>query len=76
MCKCIEEYSTLIKAQFGEDAELELALTVNMGTGKMSADFHPIYFRHRVKNAAGKLTKRYKRSHIKMIYCPLCGKAR
>ncbi len=74
-CNCIEEYSALIKKEYGEDAELELVMKFNIQTGKMWASFPPIYFKHRVKNAAGKLTSKTKRSHFKSSYCALCGKA-
>lgn len=74
-CNCIEEYSALIKKEYGDDAELELVMKCNIQTGKMWAAFPPIYFKHRVKNAAGKLTSKTKRSHFRSSYCPLCGKA-
>lgn len=73
-CTCIADYTKLIQAEFGDDAHLELVLMCNTKNGKTRSAFPQVWFKHRVKNAAGKPTKKFKRSYLKTTHCPMCGK--
>lgn len=73
-CTCIADYTKLIQAEFGDDAHLELVMMCNTKTGKTRSAFPQVWFKHRAKNAAGKPTKKFKRSYLKTTHCPMCGK--